>query len=293
MPEILFLGVDGGGTSCRARIRSARGDCLGEGSAGSANPRSGLEAAFASITEAARQALISADLGAGNLGRLHAGLGLAGVNLKLQRDSVLAHPHPFATRVLETDAYVACLGAHQGGDGAVLIAGTGSNGIALQGGRPSSVGGWGFLVADQGSGASLGRSAVRHALWAHEGVAEPTPLTRTLMARFDNDPEQVVNWADRAQPCDYGAFAPLVFEHVEHGDATATMLLREAAEDLTRMIHRLLGTGVGRLCLLGGLAQPIFPWLPPSVRAALAPPKGDAMDGAILMARREYEGGGL
>ena len=290
MTERLYLGIDGGGTSCRARIRNADGDCLGEGSAGSANPRVGLEAAFASIIDAARQALESAGLDEGHLGRLHAGLGLAGVNLTLERDRVLAYPHPFADVVLETDVYVACLGAHRGSDGAVLIAGTGSNAIALQGDRQHTVGGWGFLVADQGSGAGIGRAAVRRALWAHEGMVETTLFSRQLLAQFSNEPERLVIWADQALPRDYGAFVPLVFEHAEKGDSMATMLLRQAAEDLALMIQALLSTGVSQVCLMGGLARPITPWLPPSVQTVLVPAKGDAMDGAILLARRQLEG---
>jgi len=290
MPELLYLGIDGGGTSCRARIRNAEGNCLGEGTSASANPRVGLEVAFASIIDATSQALAKAGLGDENLGRLHAGLGLAGVNLESERDAVLAHPHPFADVALETDAYVACLGAHLGGDGAVLIAGTGSHGIALQGNRRYGVGGWGFLVADQGSGAALGRAAVRQALWAHEGMIDTTPLCRRVMARFDNNPGKLMTWADAAFPRDYGALVPLVFEHAEQGDGMATALLREAAEDLALMIRSLLSCGVNQVCLMGGLAKPITPWLPKVALVALVPARGDAMDGAIIMARRQLEG---
>ena len=39
---VLFLGVDGGGTRCRARLTEVDGRMLGEGIAGSANIRLGL-----------------------------------------------------------------------------------------------------------------------------------------------------------------------------------------------------------------------------------------------------------
>ena len=38
--------------------------------------------------------------------------------------------------------------------------------------------------------------------------------------------------------------------------------------------------------LIGGVAEKLTPWLPPPVRARLSTPRGDALDGAILMARR-------
>ncbi|MGB1272440.1 MAG: N-acetylglucosamine kinase, partial [Endozoicomonas sp.] len=55
-PSPLLLGVDGGGTSCRARITDLQGNCLGEGFSGSANPRVGLDAACSAIMKATREA---------------------------------------------------------------------------------------------------------------------------------------------------------------------------------------------------------------------------------------------
>lgn len=51
--SILLLGIDGGGTSCRARIRAGDGTILGEGRAGPANVRLGLDKAFAAVLAAA------------------------------------------------------------------------------------------------------------------------------------------------------------------------------------------------------------------------------------------------
>lgn len=52
----LFLGVDGGGTRCRARLADAGGTRLGEGEAGPGNVRLGVPQASASVREAAVQA---------------------------------------------------------------------------------------------------------------------------------------------------------------------------------------------------------------------------------------------
>ena len=74
----LFLGVDGGGTQCRARLADRAGRILGEGVAGPANIRLGLEASLAAVLDAARQCLAEAGLGTGALGRTVACLALAG-----------------------------------------------------------------------------------------------------------------------------------------------------------------------------------------------------------------------
>src|SRR5438093_5835792 len=92
----LYLGVDGGATRCRARIRAEDGRLLGEGEAGPANSRLGLAAALGEVAAAARAAATAAGLGKSDLARLHAGLGLAGVTGRAEAERVLSEPHPFA-----------------------------------------------------------------------------------------------------------------------------------------------------------------------------------------------------
>ena len=48
-----------------------------------------------------------------------------------------------------------CLGAHSGADGAIVVAGTGSVGVGLIGGREIRIAGYGFPVSDEGSGADM------------------------------------------------------------------------------------------------------------------------------------------
>ena len=48
-PGPLFVGVDGGGTGCRARIEDAEGRLLGTGIAGPAALRIGIDRALAEV----------------------------------------------------------------------------------------------------------------------------------------------------------------------------------------------------------------------------------------------------
>ena len=84
---------------------------------------------------------------------------------------VYGWPHPFASMVVDTDAYASWLGAFGGRDGAILILGTGAAGLAVVEGRRTNVGGWGAEIADDGSGMAIGRTALRRSLWALEGMA--------------------------------------------------------------------------------------------------------------------------
>jgi glucosamine kinase len=281
----LFIGVDGGGTSCRARIRAADGRLLGEGRGGPANARLG-QSALDEIAATCRQALAAAGLQDADFGRMHAGFGLAGTAQDADRAFVLSQHYPFASVSLDTDAYVAWLGAFGGADGAILIVGTGSCGLAVVGGQRFNVGGWGADISDEGSGMALGRETIRRSLWALEGMAQLTPLAEAVLAEFDRLPQKIVPWARAARPADYARFAPIVLDFAGRADPLAISLLREAGNDLGRMIMRLAAIGAPKVALVGGLSEAIVPYLPDAVRPYLTAAAADAVDGAILLARR-------
>ena len=75
----LYLGVDGGGTRCRARIEDKHGIVLGEGGSGPATMRLGLDKAWRSIMRACEAAAEQAGLAREEFSSLHAGIGLAGL----------------------------------------------------------------------------------------------------------------------------------------------------------------------------------------------------------------------
>jgi glucosamine kinase len=282
----LYLGIDGGATHCRARIRDAGNRLLGEASAGPANSRLGIASAMREVAAAARIAAAAAGLGESDLARLHAGLGLAGVTGEREAALVLAEPSPFASVAVDSDAYAAWLGAFGGKDGAILIVGTGSCGLAVVDGRRINVGGWGDVVSDDGSGNAIGRALIRRALWSLEGLAPPSGLADAALARFERDPEKIVAWGATATKTDFARFAPLVFEHAAKCDPLALQLIEEAARHLARMAGRLLDSGAPSVALIGGLAEAMAPWLVPPLRERIVAPLADAADGAILMARQ-------
>jgi glucosamine kinase len=62
--------------------------------------------------------------------------------------------------------------------------------------------------------------------------------------------------------------------------------VREAAEHVDELVRRLSDSGASRIALLGGLASSMQPWLAPDVQRRLVPVEGDAVDGALHLARR-------
>jgi glucosamine kinase len=282
----LFVGVDGGGTGCRARIEDAAGCPLGTGIAGPATLRLGVDRALVEVERACRGALAEAGLGTDALGSMHAAVGLAGVGRKGVHEQLTARPHPFRSVAYAHDATIACIGAHGGRDGGIVIVGTGSVGFAVVGEREVRIGGYGFPISDEGSGADLGLHAIRLALRAHDERAVGTSLTRDVLMRFHNDPFEAVGWMDRATATEYATFAPLVMRHADAGDPIARRIVRDAAEQIDELLRRLMECGAARVALLGGLASSMQPWLAPDVQRRLVAVEGDAVDGALRLARR-------
>lgn len=280
----LFLGVDGGGTRCRARLADAAGRILGDGAAGPANIRLAMEESFRAVREATSRCLAEAGLSPD--APIIACLALAGASEPVEAAAARRYGDPrFRQMLITTDAHAACVGAHRGRDGGVIIVGTGSIGWAIAGGRQYRIGGWGFPVSDEGSGAWLGCEAVRRTLWAHDGRAAWTPLLRAISGDFGSDPHAVVRWMGSAKPRDFATLAPLVAEHAAGSDAAARELMRLAAGHIDALAARLAAHGAERLALAGGLAESIGPWLSRETRERLVAPAGDALDGALQLAR--------
>jgi glucosamine kinase len=278
----LFLGIDGGGSRCRARIRDSTGLGISEAEGGPSNIYQDLPSALATIVATAAQAAERAGV---KLQELHAGLGLAGFITSVAADRIAAADFPFASTVADNDAYAACIGAFAGGNGGIVIAGTGSIGLAIINGSRHMVGGWGFALGDHGSGAWLGHHAVRRAALSIDGLLQPTPLIEAVLGTVGHDRLHLTQWSSQAAPKDYARLAPLVFDAAVKGDVQAMTIVIEGAAAISNLGRALLARGAGRLCLLGGLAQVYPPYLDADVRASLVLPIADAVDGAIMMAR--------
>jgi glucosamine kinase len=162
--------------------------------------------------------------------------------------------------------------------------GTGSVGWAELGGRHVRIGGWGPAVSDEGSGAWLGREAVRRVLWAHDGRIAWSQLLTELFGELGSDPHAIVRWSCSAPPAEFAALAPAIVQRARERDAVAAELVRQAAAHVDALAARLLAAGAPRLSLMGGLARHIEPWLALETRRHLVRPAGDALDGATRLA---------
>lgn len=276
-----WAGVDGGGTRTRARLTDTDGRVLGEGEAGASALGQGAAQAWRHVlaaVEAAAQGVPSFQLADCALG-----LGLSGTGRAGPLADFVASCPLVAAAALTSDGLAAVLGAHGGQPGGFLIAGTGSvaEAIDAQGQRHQS-GGWGWQLGDDGGGAWLGREALRHGHAALDGRVPTGPLAAAVLATCGTTRDSLLAWSLAAGQAELATLAPLVFEHAAM-DATAEQLLAAAARALDDLARALPPVP---LALGGSIAERLQDRLAPATRARLVAPQGDAMDGALWLARQ-------
>ncbi|HET6621682.1 MAG TPA: BadF/BadG/BcrA/BcrD ATPase family protein [Dongiaceae bacterium] len=284
MTAAYFLGIDGGGTNCRARVRDAEGRLIGEATGGPSNIATDPAEAIGNIAMISEAAFANGGLAASGLAQCSACFGLAGANMAGATARVEGHAWPFQGLRIEHDGIIACVGAHAGGDGAIASIGTGAVYVVSVGGTLRTFGGWGFMLSDQGSGADLGREALRRSLYARDGLIEPTAFTDAVWARFDGSVEKLQQFVEGAKPRDYGTLAPLLFQHAEKGDAIAGFIIERGQTGITLALDHIVKLGVARICLVGGIGRAYRPYLPERFKPYLTAPRHDPLDGAILLA---------
>ncbi len=285
-----LLGIDGGGSTCRATIATPDGTILGQASSGPANAFQDLEGTLANLQSATLQALQNAGLPHSQIHHCVAGIGLAGLNIPNRLAAIERWPHPFAAAHFCHDLHIACLGAHGDALGAVIVIGTGSCGYRPDPSAPLLLGGHGFPHGDLSGGACLGRQAIERVLLALDGLAEPTLMTPAVLATAQaTNSLELVSALAAATAADYGRYAQAVLTAAAQEDPAAIAIIAIASRYLQSMIDRLIESQVTpQVALLGGLASHAQHWLPPQYQAYLCPPQGDAEQGALQLAQRTW-----
>lgn len=280
------MGIDGGGTSCRAALADASGRVLGRGHGGAANILTDMDGALTSIEQSARDAIAEAGLDL-RLDQVSAFLGLAGANIEGSVTALLARL-PFRAAQVDTDALIALHGAFGDSDGTVAILGTGSVYISRRGDRVAYTGGWGFPLGDLGGGARIGRALLQECLLVHDGVHAGSALIDATLAGFQGDPARLVTFARGAKPADFGRFAPSVFEAAARGDVIGRALAEGAAHAVDEALDAATATSDCGICLLGGLSRFYSAWIAERHKARLIEPHGDALSGAVALALAHF-----
>ena len=156
---------------------------------------------------------------------------------------------PAVPTTIQSDGRVALEGAFNGGPGIVAVAGTGSviNGKSPDG-TTISIGGWGRVIGDEGSGYFIGLEAIKAVSRELDGRGEAGRLRVSLSTRFGLETRERIIAAVYREKFDIPSVAPAVLEAAEAADPVALEILTRASRDLAVQIV----SAVERLGLKGG-----------------------------------------
>jgi len=286
--KTFFIGIDGGATKCIIRIEDEYGKLLGTELRGPANIRISVHSAWDFILSGIHAILAEHQIRIDDKENIfHVAVGIAGCEVASSYQDFIHFKQPFNNLIVTSDAHTACLGAHNGEDGAVIIIGTGTIGMSLEEGQIKQVGGYGFPHDDRGGGAYLGLEAVNISLAAHDGRVQPSILSEAIFKHFNDKPDTLITWANQANSTAFASLAPIVIRAESQGDATALKLLQRAADAINEIADALLLKKNKLLpcALIGGLAPFIQNFLSEELKSLLIQPASSPVSGAILLAR--------
>lgn len=259
-----YLGVDGGGTKTAAVLADEEGRDIRAVKGGAGNIAVLDRGSVAQLI----RSIISEILQGESIDQIAWGtFAFAGAGRTAEKSLVEAIVRGTGIRHLSvmTDAEILHYSIFRDEPGILLSAGTGS--ICLIRNHHSGyhqIGGWGYLLGDEGSGFYIGRSAIRAALRDREMGNPPSPLTQELLSFYGLDnPEKFITMIySSVNPSNLiASCARLICELAETGESHALGIVEEATSallDLAREAIRHFGNHPQRehrLCLTGGVLK--------------------------------------
>ncbi len=143
-------------------------------------------------------------------------------------------------------------------------------------------GGWGFIVADQGSGARLGHALLQECLLVSDGIRPGSDLTSDVLSEFGHEPSRLVAFARYATPGDFGRYSPKIFAAAQFQRPDRP----QAPGGRRRRDRRDAGCGGSRrrrddLLCSAACRRSIRHGCPKPTRARLVEARADALSGAV------------
>ena len=246
------LGIDGGGSNTICILMDDGSKVLGRGKAGPSNYQSiGIAAAQKQIQSAIYNAAIAALKYTNTIKLVAICLGLAGVSrpedievvkgiVSQLLPSKYMLPITWALQpsniVICHDALIALTGGVGDAVGIVVAAGTGSIVFGRNHqGQSKRVGGWGYILGDEGSAYKIAVCGMQAALKAYDGHGIPTSLVENFqqhlsLLRIENLIEVIYRrgWGVK----EIAALAPIVDRAAAEGDKVANGIINEAITEL-------------------------------------------------------------
>ena len=232
---MFVLGIDAGGTKTVCLVADEQGRVLGSARGPGAN--------LASLGELEVEKVLHEVMEQAMLGQSGAPavicLGIAGVDRAEDAAiirSIMRRIGNKAPVLVVNDALIALEAGAGDGPGIVIIAGTGSICYGRnERGQAARAGGWGYILADEGSGWWMGQRAIQAVMRQADGRGPATSLTSRVLAHFGvTDASMLVFEVYYHDPRRrlIAGLGPALQASVDEGDAVAREIVADAAGEL-------------------------------------------------------------
>ena len=244
------IAIDGGGTKCQLKYYDLSGNGLSQARTGAANIHSDVNLAIENVRAGIKQLELSVgDAIDPSVTAISAGLaGYSDRNAVHKFSTAFAN---FADLKLCSDLEISCFAANQGEDCGLIIIGTGSNAARYEKQQVRQIGGHGFLLGDQASGANLGQLLLREYCLYLDKLRPYSAVFDALSEQLGDEPYEVTALMTRRDAAGFAEYAPLIIQSIDKCELSA-QLVEEALEYLMAIIETHL-TGLP-LFFDGGLA---------------------------------------
>jgi len=240
-----LLGVDGGGTKTTIAVADLNGKIILEKVTGSANFKSiGIEGAGKNFVYGINSVIEELENQGCRPYFASSCFGLAGLNTSYDKavyaDILLSKIMPsdidLKKAVLCNDTVIGLAAGSMNRNRVIIICGTGANCYGInEEGMEAKANGWDYILADEGSGLSMGLRTLRAVMRAYDGRGEETLLTGEIFKFLNmNSIEELNRWTyNEAFSKDRFASLSLpLCNTAEMGDKVAIKILGEEAGEV-------------------------------------------------------------
>ncbi|GAF63745.1 hypothetical protein BTS2_0636 [Bacillus sp. TS-2] len=242
---MFVIGIDGGGTKTIAILVSSTGEIVAQATGGTSNPNAiGIDEAKNEILKLVLSLSIQNQKAYKNVVSVFAGLsGIESPKYKEEMKQILQNQLPEIAVTIDNDAVIALFSGTFGEPGVVQISGTGSVTYGLDSkGNRHRVGGWGYLIGDEGSGYAIGRAGLHAAFLEKDNRGPSTEISNLLLEYFQ------VKQVDSMIPLIYGekarttiaSLSKIVMLAADHSDQVALEIIKYQSQQLGEQITALI-----------------------------------------------------
>ncbi|MGW9018978.1 BadF/BadG/BcrA/BcrD ATPase family protein [Priestia megaterium] len=229
-----IVGVDGGGTKTEAVAYDFNGHVLNQANRGYGNLLIDEEKATDNILHAIKQCMISLE----NRKCAYIYIGLAGYDgfiNKRQLKKVINNQFKIPYTIVN-DATIAHAALLKGKDGILTISGTGSISIGTTNGIAKTVGGWGHILGDEGSGYWIALQAFINMTKEDDQQSPISKLSTEILKKLQYENiSEIKKFIYSASKGEIASFVPIIVEQANDGDKLAENILIQAGQHLAKM----------------------------------------------------------